>query len=61
MNRYWAEFYAQERTKDFLREVAEARLAASARPRRVGKPSQPGPHAPKLVGWLLTILRRATA
>jgi hypothetical protein len=61
MNRYWAEFYAQERTKEFLREAAEARLAASARQRRVERPSKPGPHAPKLVGRLLVLLRRAVA
>ena len=61
MNRHWAEFYARERTNDFLREAAEARLAASARQGRAGKPSKPGPRAPKLVGRLLMLLRRATA
>jgi fructosamine-3-kinase len=61
MNRQWAEFYAQERMDEFLREAAEARLAASARRRRAEAPSKPGERVPKLVGRLLMRLRRATA
>jgi fructosamine-3-kinase len=61
MNRQWAEFYAQERMNEFLREAAEARLAASTRRRRDEAPSKPGARAPKIVGRLLLRLRRATA
>jgi hypothetical protein len=61
MNRQWAEFYAQERTNEFLREAVEARLAASARRRRAEEPSKPRARAPKLVGRLLSRIRRATA
>jgi hypothetical protein len=67
MNRHWAEFYARERTQDFLREAADARLAAAARQPRVGVPARrgeratPGKRAAKVVGRLLHFLRRATA
>jgi hypothetical protein len=75
MTRYWAEFYARERSQEFLREAAEARLAAQAKQPRAGGPARLGgpkpgaaiagpastqPLVPKVVGRLLHFARRAT-
>jgi hypothetical protein len=59
MKHYWAEFYGRERTDEFLREAAEARLAAAARGRSVRKTPSAGRTSPTILWRLLHILRRA--
>jgi hypothetical protein len=65
VNLLHAEFYERQRREDLLREAEAERLALLARRTAVrrdpaGGPT-PGPRAPRLLGRVLVLVRRATA
>jgi hypothetical protein len=66
VNLLHAEFYERQRREEFLREAEAERLALLARRTAVkrhpaGGASTPGPRAPRLLGRLLVLVRRAAA
>ena len=61
MHPFIADWYARERTEDFLREAQHERLLASARPARRHAPRLVPARWPRPVRWIQVHLGLATA